>query len=117
MKLKGVRVGIAMTGSFCTMKSALDEVARLKDEGADIVPIMSETLYKTDTRFGKAEDFIERLSKIAGTDVLHTIKDVEPIGPGGLLDILAVIPCTGNTLSKMALGVTDSSVTMAANAV
>lgn len=89
---------------------------RLKESGADVTPIMSETVYKTDTRFGKAEDFINFAENVCGKSVIHTIKDAEPIGPKKLLDILIVAPCTGNTISKIANGINDSCVTMAVKA-
>lgn len=105
-------VGFALCGSFCTLKQAMAQMERLS--GAyDILPIMSETVYGTDTRFGRAADFIGEARRISGKDVLHTIPDAEPIGPKRLVDLLCVCPCTGNTLSKLANGITDTAVTMA----
>ena len=78
-----------------------------------ILPIMSQNTYETDTRFGRARDFIKRAEEISGSPVLHTIPEAEPIGPKGLVDVMAICPCTGNTLSKLALGITDTPVTMA----
>lgn len=108
--------GFALCGSFCTLKSVIPQVRRLLDAGFDIYPIMSETTYSTDTRFGKARDFINAMETMTGRTVIHTIKDAEPIGPKKLLDIIIVAPCTGNTLGKLACGITDTSVTMAVKA-
>lgn len=105
-------VGFAMCGSFCTMHQAMEQMKTLS-RSFDILPIMSQNVYGTDTRFGRAENFISEAEKISGNKVLHTIVDAEPIGPKGLVDIMVVCPCTGNTLSKIANGITDTSVTMA----
>ena len=116
MDLSDIRVGFALTGSFCTFSAVLPEIKNLSDMGAQITPIMSETAYRTDTRFGKAEDFAAEIEEISHNKVLKSVAEVEPIGPRALLDILIIAPCTGNTLGKLALGITDSSVTMAAKA-
>ena len=105
-------LGFAMCGSFCTLSKALD-VMELLSETYKIVPVMSAHTYQTDTRFGKAADMIRRAREISGQPVLHTIVDTEPIGPKGLVDALLVAPCTGNSLSKIAGGITDTAVTMA----
>ncbi len=105
-------VGFAMCGSFCTLSRALSQMERLSRE-YKILPVMSQNVYETDTRFGKAADFIEKTEKLSGRKVLHTIPETEPIGPKKLVDVMAVCPCTGNTLSKIAGGITDTSVTMA----
>ena len=115
--MKKLRAGVAMCGSFCTFDTALGAFARLAERGTyELTPILSETAYATDSRFGPAAGFIHRLETICGKPVLHTIPQVEPIGPGALLDVLVIAPCTGNTLAKLALGVTDTCVTMAAKA-
>ena len=105
-------VGFAMCGSFCTLSKAIEQMEGLKGK-YDLLPIMSRNTYETDTRFGTAQSFIEKAQTISGREVLHTIPQVEPIGPKGLVDVMAVCPCTGNTLSKIALGITDTPVTMA----
>lgn len=110
------RIGFALCGSFCTFEEIMPEVEALVAKGFEVVPLMSEYSYSTDTRFGKAADFIAQLEGITGNKVLHTIVEVEPFGPRALLDLLVVAPCTGNTISKMAMGVTDTCVTMAAKA-
>ena len=109
-------IGYAMCGSFCTMETSLQQLALLKERGYDIIPIMSGNLYNTDTRFGPASYFRERVEKICGREILHTIVETEPLGPRISLDALVICPCTGNTMAKIALGITDTSVTMAAKA-
>lgn len=104
-----------MCGSYCTFKSAMETIRRLC-EVYDVTPIMSEASSVTDTRFGKAEDFRHMLEEYSGKEIIDTIAKAEPIGPKKLLDVLIIIPCTGNTLAKLANGITDSSVTMAAKA-
>lgn len=111
-----LKVGYAMCGSFCTLKRAVEEIKVLKEKDFDIYPIMSPITYSTDTRFGKAADFISEVEEICGKKIISTVKDAEPIGPKGLLDVLVISPCTGNTLGKIANGITDSSVSMAAKA-
>ena len=109
-------IGFAMCGSFCTFKKVLGVLELLTQTGANIIPIMSEMSYNTDTRFGTAESFRERIQNMTGNEIIHTVKEAEPIGPKGLLDLLVVIPCTGNSLAKLAGGIADTSVTMAVKA-
>ena len=116
MDLANKTIGFAMCGSFCTFSKAISALEKLSETGANIVPIMSEMSYTTDTRFGKAEDFREKLIKITGNEIINTVKGAEPIGPKGLLDLLVILPCTGNTLAKISSGIADTSVTMAAKA-
>lgn len=110
------RIGFALCGSFCTLKKMTDQLERLAEIGYDLTPIMSENTYTTDTRFGKAEEFVQRVESICGKPVLHRISEVEPIGPKKLLDLLVIAPCTGNTLAKLANGISDSAVSLAAKA-
>ena len=105
-------LGFAMCGSFCTLDQAMEQMAELSRDYS-LLPVMSQNVFETDTRFGKAGDFIKRAEAIAGKPVLHTIVEAEPIGPKHLADAMVVCPCTGNTLSKIALGITDTPVTMA----
>ncbi len=114
MKEKTV-LGFAMCGSFCTLKNAVECLKKL-NETYEILPIMSQNAYSTDTRFGKASDFIKTITDICSKDVIHTIAQAEPIGPKNLTDVMVIAPCTGNTLAKLAMGITDTSVTMAAKA-
>lgn len=114
--MNGSRIGFAFCGSFCTFKTVLEQLRLLTDSGATVTPIMSETAYGTDTRFGAAAAFREQIGSICHAPILHTIGEAEPIGPKKLLDLLVIAPCTGNTLGKLANGITDSSVTLAAKA-
>lgn len=116
MTLEGLDVGFAVTGSFCTMTKAIEQVKVLTESGANVFPIMSEISASTDTRFGSADYFKSTLKELTGNEIICTIKDAEPIGPKKLFDALIIAPCTGNTLSKLASGITDSSVTMASKA-
>ena len=116
MTLENKTIGFAMCGSICTFQKALDAAKNLKSAGADIIPIMSETAYSTDTRFGTALNFRKELEEITGRQILHTVYETEPIGPKKLLDALVILPCTGNTLAKLSNAVADSSVTLAAKA-
>lgn len=111
--LEGIRIGCALCGSFCTFSRAIDQIIRLKEMGADITPIMSFNAASINTRFGTAESFRSRISEITGKDIIRTIEDAEPIGPRKMFDIMVVCPCTGNTLAKLAAGITDTPVTMA----
>ncbi len=108
--------GFAITGSFCTFSQVIVQMQKLKAAGYDVIPIMSQNAYETDTRFGRAEDFRNKVKEITGRDIIHTIFAAEPIGPKSLLDILVIAPATGNTMSKLANGINDTAVTMAAKA-
>ena len=109
-------IGYGICGSFCTHKKSIEELENLVRLGYDVLPIMSDNVYTTDTRFGKAEDLKNKVEKITGHKIIHTIVDAEPLGPKISLDALILAPCTGNTLAKMARGITDTAVTMAAKA-
>ena len=109
-------IGFALCGSFCTFSRVLDVLERLKAQYPNIIPILSEASYTTDTRFGAATDFRTRIEAICGHEILHTIAQTEPIGPKKLLDCLVIAPCTGNTLAKLACGIADGPVTLAAKA-
>lgn len=110
---KKITIGFAMCGSFCTLSKALDQMQNLKKSGYNILPIMSFNVFNLDTKFGKANDFIERAEQISEKSVIHNITGAEPIGPKNMVDILVVAPCTGNTLAKFCNGITDTPVTMA----
>lgn len=116
MDLCGRKIGFAMTGSFCTFSRVISELEKIKSTGAVLFPIMSEMAYNTDTRFGSSMEFREKMEMICENPIIKTIKEAEPIGPKGYLDLLIIAPCTGNTLAKLANGITDSTVTMAAKA-
>ena len=113
---KSMTLGFAITGSYCTFKRVIPELKKLCDNGIKVIPFMSENAYTTDTRFGKASEFIEEVEKITGESIIHTISGSEPVGPKNILDALVIAPCTGNTLAKIASGITDTAVTMAAKA-
>ena len=115
--MQNITLGYALTGSFCTIKESVKALKTLKNNyDIKIIPIFSEVVYSTNTRFGNANDLIEEVEDICKNKVIHTIVGAEPIGPKNLLDILVVAPATGNTLAKNALGITDSTVTMAIKA-
>ena len=109
-------IGFALCGSFCTHAQAIGALEQVKARFARVVPIVSQVVADTDTRFGKAHDLMREMERICDHRVISTVKGAEPIGPQKLLDLLIICPCTGNTLGKLAAGVTDTSVTMAAKA-
>ena len=109
-------IGYALCGSYCTHRASIEALKRLLGENYSIQPIVSENVYNTDTRFGKASELISELEGLCGRKVISSIVDAEPLGPKTPLDMMVICPCTGNTLAKIALGITDTSVTMAAKA-
>lgn len=112
-----IALGYGICGSFCTHARTVETLKALVNTGRyDVVPILSETTCRTDTRFGKAEEFQELVEAICQNRAARSIRDAEPFGPVRPLDVLAIAPCTGNTLAKIASGITDTSVTMAAKA-
>lgn len=111
--MEKIRLGFALTGSFCTFDRALKQIESFVQKGYDVLPIMSFNAFKIDTRFGQAIDFINEIEKLTGKKVISTIEEAEPIGPKKLTDVLIVLPCTGNTLSKLTYGIYDTPVTMA----
>ena len=106
-------IGFALCGSYCTYDQVFPVIEALSKENK-VIPILSEAAYATDSRFGTAEHWKRKLEEICGCPPLHLISQVEPIGPKGLLDILVIAPCTGNTLAKLAHSIADGPVTMAA---
>ena len=109
-------IGFAMCGSYCTHKRSLEQLELLIKEGYEVLPIVSENVYSTDTRFGRADILQQKLYDICGRECVHNVVEAEPLGPKTPLDSLIICPCTGNTLAKMAQGITDTAVTMAAKA-
>lgn len=109
-------IGFAMCGSYCTHRHSLIQLEKLVNDGYDVIPIVSDNVYSTDTRFGKAEDLRKKLLELCGREPIHTVVDAEPLGPKIALDAMIICPCTGNTLAKMAQGITDTAVSMAAKA-
>lgn len=112
--MQQTRVGFAFCGSFCTFDKAMGALERVKADFGDVTPIVSDHVAGLDTRFGAAHEFLREMERICGRRVIRTIPDAEPIGPKKLLDALVIAPCTGNTLAKLAAGITDTPVTMAA---
>lgn len=114
--MHNLTVGYAVCGSFCTISDSIKQIPVLKEMGFNIIPIFSNTVFTTDNRFNKAEELSKKIEDLTQNKIIHTVTGAEPIGPKKLLDILIISPCTGNTLAKLANGITDSSVTMAAKA-
>ncbi len=112
--MNNLKVGFALCGSFCTFKNVKEQIRFLKEKDYDIIPIMSFNAYSTDTRFGSAEEHISEIEGICGRKIISTLIDAEPIGPKKMLDILVIEPCTGNTIAKLATGIADTPVTLAA---
>ena len=112
-KLKGIKIGYALTGSFCTFEKSFKQAMILRDMGAELIPIMSENASSISTRFGTSENNIQTIENICGRPAILTIDKAEPIGPKDLTDLLIVAPCTSNTANKLAMSITDTTVTMA----
>ena len=111
--MEKIKIGLGICGSYCTFEKMFEAAKELAKE-FDVTPIMSRNAAGVDTRFGKAADHIERIEKITGRSTIFEIREAEPLGPKNLIDALVIAPCTGNTMAKMACGITDTSVTMAA---
>lgn len=111
-----LRLGFAMCGSFCTIQDALKELEKLVNLGYDVTPILSPIVCSANTRFTNAKELVGQVESITGKKSIQTIEAAEPIGPKKMFDILTICPCTGNTMAKLAYGITDTSVTMAAKA-
>lgn len=94
MLLVGKKIGFALTGSFCTFEKTILQISRLIEEGAEILPIMSFNSYNLDSKFGKARDFIEKIEKITGKKIIHSIEEAEPIGTKRLTDVMVIAPCS-----------------------
>lgn len=114
MSIKDLKIGIGFTGSFCTYKRMFKELQNIVEQGANVTPVFSFQAQHTDSRFGKASDFLEKAHLITDRQPIINIAQAEPIGPKGLFDIMVIAPCTGNTLAKLANGMVDSPVLMAA---
>ena len=110
---ENLNIGLGITGSFCNFKYIKEVIYSLQDEGANVIPIVSENVKSLDTRFYKSKDFLEMLESTTKNKVISSIVEAEPIGPKNILDILVICPCTGNTLAKIANGITDSTILMA----
>lgn len=116
MDIMGKKIGVAITGSFCTFDKIFIELRNMVNAGADIYTILSDATQSIESRFGKPEDFITEIVSITGREPMRSIAEAEHIGPSGFLDILVILPCTGNTAAKLANGITDTAVLMGAKA-
>ncbi|ONI39189.1 dipicolinate synthase subunit B [Candidatus Epulonipiscium fishelsonii] len=116
-ELHGLKLGVALCGSFCTFSKAIIMIENLVNMGVEVYPIMSFNAYEITTRFGKREDFIKQVEDLSGKEIIHTIVGAEPIGPKHIVDAMLVAPCTGNTLTKIANSITDTPVTLATKSV
>lgn len=112
----GMKVGYAFCASFCTLERSFLQMKELVEKGADVYPIMSERTYNTDSRFTNAEEFRTRVARVTKKEIICTVEEAEPFGPAIPLDVLVIAPCTGNTLAKISLGISDGAVSMAAKA-
>ena len=111
--MNNINIGFALTGSFCTFEKAVKQIENFVSIGNNVIPIMSFNAKNISTRFGSAKFFTDKIEALTGNKVIATIEDAEPIGPKNMTDILVVLPCTGNTLAKLALGIYDTPVTLA----
>jgi dipicolinate synthase subunit B len=116
MNWQGITVGYALSGSHCTLPEVVPNIKRFVDAGANVIPIVSDSIMTTDTRYGTAEHWRTELRAITGNELISSIVEAEPLGPTKRIDILVIAPCTGNTTSKLANAMTDSAVLMAAKA-
>lgn len=116
MELSGIKIGVGMTGSFCTFEKSFHELERLKNEGAELFPIFSWMTQGVDCRFGDTERFQKRITEITGHEPMKRVEEAETIGPHKPYDLFLILPCTGNTMAKLANGITDSPVLMGAKA-
>jgi len=114
--LSGARIGVAMAASHCNLARAVATMKELVDQGAEVTPIVSHSILTVETRFGTPDYWKEQITQVANRDMLLSIPDVEPSGPKHWFDVVLVMPCTGNTLAKLANAINDSPVTMAAKA-
>ncbi len=116
MNKSNIKVGVAITGSFCTFSKIKAVISKMVTDGLEVQPIFSVQTAVCDNRFGNAKDFVEEVETITGNKGIYSIAEAEPIGPKGYLDVLVIAPCTGNTLAKLCNGITDTPVLMAAKA-
>lgn len=116
MDFSNYNIGYGITGSFCTFTRTRKEVQRLKEMGANVIPIFSYNAQSCDTRFGSAKEFVDGICSITGNEGMKTLSQAEPIGPNNFLDVMVIAPCTGNTAAKLCNGITDTPVLMAAKA-
>lgn len=111
-----MKVGLGITSSFCTLKQVINNIKQLTEKGYDVYPVVSENIVKYDTRFGKSKDFIQAVEYLTGRKVIKDIVGAETFGPSNPMDIMVVLPATGDFLGKMANGITDNPVNLAVKA-
>ncbi len=116
MRLQGVRVGFALTGSYCTLEEIIPQMEAVKKEGAHLYPVVSYSVDRTDTKYGTAQHWKSEVTRVCGREAINTMVGAEPVGPEKMFDVLVIAPCTGNTLAKLANAITDTPVLMAAKA-
>lgn len=116
MDLKNKRIGYAITGSHCTIAKSIPVLEKFKETGAEVIPIISDAVLNNDTKFGSVDQWLNRITEITNKPVINSIVKAEPIGPDKIIDLLVIAPCTGNTLAKIANGIIDETVIMAAKA-
>jgi dipicolinate synthase subunit B len=116
LDIKGKRIGFALTGSHCTLDKAIPVVEDFVSSGVEVIPIISDAVLTRDTKFGPAEKWLNKILEITQKPIINSIVKAEPIGPEKILDLLVIAPCTGNTLAKLANGIVDETVIMAAKA-
>lgn len=116
MNWTGKTVGYGLSGSHCTFEEVMPQIKRFVDAGANVIPIVTQSIMTTDTRFGTSAEWQRQLKEITGNEIISTIVQAEPLGPSKKIDVLLIAPCTGNTTSKLANAMTDSAVLMAAKA-
>ena len=114
--LDNKNIGIGITGSYCTYKKVFNELKRLSEANTNLYTIFSDNASKTDSRFGNHKEFLNLAKELSNKEPITTITDAEPIGPKSMFDVLVIAPCTGNTLSKLANGISDTPVLMACKA-
>lgn len=116
MQFEGIKIGFGLTGSHCTLERTLKVAKVLVEDGADLYPVFSPAVETTNTRFGTAASWQQAMGKLAAHPIISTIAAAEPIGPQKLLDVMVIAPCSGNTIAKLANGIVDTPVLMAAKA-
>lgn len=116
MDLREINIGFAMTGSFCTFEKVFRELEKVMETGARVFPLFSDSTQQIESRFGKPAEYLERIQNITGRKPMRSISEAEQIGPKGLFDIMVICPCTGNTVAKLANGITDTPALMGAKA-
>ncbi len=115
-RLQGKRIGFGLTGSHCTFEEVIPEIEKLVKAGAEVVPVVTNTVEQTETRFGKGTDWVHKIETLTGRKAVRSIVEAEPLGPKYPLDCMVIAPLTGNSMSKLANAITDSPVLMAAKA-